>query len=268
MGESIVSDTWQVGGAYDRYMGRWSRGVAPLFLTWLAVPPERRWLDVGCGTGALCSAIQRHGSPEVLIGVDPSEGFLATAKVQAGASVILRAGSADAIPLRDSEVDVVVSGLVLNFLPDLSRGLAEMARVAARGGTVAGYVWDYSDGMDILRHFWDAAAALDDRAAHLHEGTRFGLCRPDALRCGFEHAGLGDVAVTPIEIAAVFTTFEDYWEPFLGAQGPAPAYVASIPEDHRVRLRELLRSRLPARSDGSIALRARSWAVRGTTPAR
>ena len=150
MAEPRIHDNWQQGDPYDRYIGRWSRQVAPPFLSWLAIPPELRWLDVGCGTGALCSAIVEHARPAALTGVEPSEGFLALARQQLPASVQLCAGNAAAIPLQDADVDVVVSGLVLNFVPDVALALAEMSRVTAPGGTVAAYVWDYAEGMEVL----------------------------------------------------------------------------------------------------------------------
>lgn len=265
MPRSNVSDAWNEGDAYDRYIGRWSLRIAPLFLAWLAIPPARRWLDVGCGTGALCAEILRHAGPAALTGVDPSEGFLAVARQRLPASVRLLAGSAASIPLPDGEVDVAVSALVLNFVPDLPRGLAEMARVLVPGGVVAGYVWDYAEGMEMLRGFWDVATELDPDAAPLHEGRRFPLCRPAALRSAFEQAGFTAVEVTALEVDQLFQDFEDLWQPFLGAQGPAPAYVASLSEERRVLLRETLRGRLRAAGDGSLALRARAWAVRGRT---
>ena len=264
MTDPTIRDTWQEGGAYDRYIGRWSQGIAALFLSWLEIPAGRRWLDVGCGTGALCAAILQHAAPAMLTGLEPSEGFLSVARQHLPASVRLCGGSAASIPLQDGEVDAVVSGLVLNFVPDVPRALAEMARVAATGGTVAAYVWDYAEGMEMLRQFWDVAADLDPDAVQLHEGTRFKLCRRDALRSAFEEAGLSDVVVAPLVIAMSFTSFEDYWQPFLGAQGPAPAYVASLPEERRIRLRDALRARLPVGSDGALVLRGRAWAVRGT----
>ena len=263
MAEPSIDDNWQQGDPYERYIGRWSRQVAPLFLSWLAIPPQRRWLDVGCGTGALCAAIVEHGRPAALAGVEPSPGFLSVARRQLPVSVHLSVGNAAAIALPDAQVDVVVSGLVLNFVPDIALALAEMSRVAAPGGTVAAYVWDYAEGMEMLRRFWDAAVELDADAAGLHEGRRFPLCRPAALQSAFEQAGLADVGVAPLEIATSFATFEDYWQSFLGAQGPAPAYVASMPEERRLRLREALRTRLPVAGDGTLALRARAWAVRG-----
>ncbi len=262
MSDRQLSDNWQRGDPYERYVGRWSRRVAPLFLAWLGIAAGRRWLDVGCGTGALCAAIVDHCTPQSVIGVDPSEGFLATARRQLQARAQLYQGDAAAVLLHDSSVDAVVSGLVLNFVPDPAAALAEMARVAAQGGTVAAYVWDYAGKMELMRLFWDAAVELDPQAAKLDEGTRFPLCRPDALVGLFERAGLADIGATAIDIPTPFASFDAYWQPFLGGQGPAPAYAMSLPEDARRRLRERLRERVPVQADGSIALVARAWAVR------
>ena len=136
MAHEQVSDTWERGNPYEQYVGRWSRRVAPLFLSWLRIPDRRRWLDVGCGTGALCAAIVDRCSPSSVAGVEPSEGFLKTARVKLAGRAALHQGSATAIPLHDASVDVVVSGLVLNFVPDQRAALAEMARVTAAGGTI------------------------------------------------------------------------------------------------------------------------------------
>jgi SAM-dependent methyltransferase len=267
MADRSVSDTWERGDPYERYVGRWSRQVAPRFLAWLGVPPGRRWLDVGCGTGALSAAILDQAAPAALTAVEPSGGFLETARRHLGPRAVLHQGSATALPLPDASVDVVVSGLVLNFVPEPPAALAEMRRVTARGGTVAAYVWDYAEGMQLMRAFWDAAVAEDPAAAALDEGTRFPLCRPAALTTAFEGAGLTGVEAIAIEVPTPFTSFADYWEPFLGGQGPAPAYAMSLDEGARARLRDHVRERLPAAPDGSIALIARAWAVRGADAA-
>jgi SAM-dependent methyltransferase len=257
-----VSDSWQRGDPYERYIGRWSRRVAPLFLAWLDAPPNLRWLDLGCGTGALCAAIADHCSPSSVVGVEPSEGFLATAREQLADRAELRQGDATAIPLGDASVDVVVSGLVLNFVPDPRAALREMARVTAAGGTIAAYVWDYADRMELIRHFWDAAAELDPKSAGLHEGVRFPLCSPTRLAELFAGAALQGVDVAPLDVTTPFASFDDYWQPFLGGQGPAPAYAMSLSEADRARLKDRLRERLPIEADGTIALTARAWAVR------
>jgi len=238
--------------------------VAPPFLAWLDLPPRLRWLDVGCGTGALSAAVLAACAPSELSAVEPSAGFLQTARSHLAGQASLQTGSATEIPLADRSVDVVVSGLVLNFVPELPRALGEMIRVTRPGGTVAAYVWDYAGRMALIRHFWDEAVRLDPDAANLDEGVRFPLCRPDALMAAFEGAGLVQAAVQAIDVETRFASFDDYWLPFLGGQGPAPAYVASLDADRRAQLREALSVRLTAAADGSITLSARAWAVRGT----
>lgn len=262
MDHKHVSDTWERGSPYERYVGRWSRQVAPPFLAWLNVPAGRRWLDVGCGTGALCAAIVDRCSPASVAGVEPSEGFLATAKENLAGRAALHQGSATAIPLGDGSVDAVVSGLVLNFVPDQPGALREMARVTGAGGTIAAYVWDYAGKMELMRYFWDVAVALDPAAAKLDEGVRFPMCRPEALEQLFAGAGLKNVEVKAIDIPTPFANFDDYWQPFLGGQGPAPAYAMSLDEAGRARLRDGIRARLPIAANGSIAMIARAWAVR------
>jgi SAM-dependent methyltransferase len=262
MDHKHVSDTWERGSPYEQYVGRWSRRVAPLFLSWLSISPGRRWLDVGCGTGALCAAIVDRCSPSSVVGVEPSEGFLKSAKENLAGRAALHQGSATAIPLGDASVDVVVSGLVLNFVPDQRAALIEMARVTGKGSTIAAYVWDYAGKMELMRFFWDAAMELDPNAAKLDEGVRFPLCRPEALKELFANAGLEAVEVKPIDIPTPFADFDDYWQPFLGGQGPAPAYAMSLDETARGRLRDRIRGRLPTAANGSISLTARAWAAR------
>ncbi len=263
MNTRTVSDSWERGNPYEQYIGRWSRKVAPLFLTWLDQPAGKMWADVGCGTGALCAAILDQCSPDGLVGIDPSEGFLRLAAQNLGSRAQLLTGSAADLPLADGVCDMVVSGLVLNFVPTLAAALAEMARVTARGGTIAAYVWDYANGMEVIRHFWDAAVSIDPTVDAIHEGVRFPMCNPTALRGAFEDAGLTRVDTTALELTAEFLDFEDYWGPFLGGQGPAPAYAMSLSEENRCALRENLRAHLPSAPGGTISMSARAWAVRG-----
>jgi ubiquinone/menaquinone biosynthesis C-methylase UbiE len=258
-----VTDRWASGDLYEPYVGRWSRLVAKKFLAWLDPPPGLAWLDVGCGTGALSEAIATGCAPGRLAGMDPSAGFLDFARGRLGPEVELRQGDAQDLPFAASEFDRIASGLVLNFVPDQPRAAAEMARVARPGGEVALYVWDYAGRMELMRHFWDAAAAVDPRASELDEAKRFPICRQEPLRQLFEGAGLAEVETRPIDVPTIFRHFEDYWTPFLGGQAPAPGYCMSLGEDARAELRERLRETLPARTDGSIHLIARAWAVRG-----
>ncbi|MER7892421.1 methyltransferase domain-containing protein [Micromonospora sp. NPDC094482] len=260
----MTGPVWVDGLAYEAYVGRWSRRVAMEFLSWLDQPLGRRWLDVGCGTGALTSTVLAMADPSEVTGVDPSAGFVTRARalIEDGRAEFL-IGDARSLPVSDGSVDVVVSGLMLNFVPEPTRAVAEVARVLAPGGVAAAYVWDYAEGMAMMRHFWDAAAALDPSAAERDEGRRRGVCDPEALRELWADAGLRAVTVQPIEVPTVFAGFDDYWTPFLGGQGTIPGYVRSLPEPQRNRLRDLLAARLPVEPDGSIRLTARAWAVRG-----
>jgi SAM-dependent methyltransferase len=256
---------WSAGAAYEPYVGRWSRAVAVEFLRWLGVQGGMRWLDVGCGTGALSEAILRDQAPEAVLGVDPSEPFLGYARQRVtDARAAFRQGDAQALPVADGGFDAVVAGLVLNFVPDQPGAAAELRRAARPGGRVAAYVWDYAEGMQMMRRFWDAAVALDpEGAGGKDEALRFALCRPEPLQALFEGAGMREVAVRAIEVPTVFGNFEDLWTPFLAGGAPAPAYAMALPEARRVALRERLRETLPTGPDGRISLSARAWAVRG-----
>jgi SAM-dependent methyltransferase len=267
MNDTQASDSaWRSGSAYERYMGRWSRELAPRFLQWLNAAPAQRWLDLGCGTGALSAAIAAQAAPRSLTAVDPSPGFLQTARQQLPDNVTLSLGSADAIPLADAAVDVAVSGLVLNFVPDAAAALREMARVTARGGTVAVYVWDYAQKMEMIRRYWDAAALFDPAAGAQHQGERFPLCQSEALAGALIDAGLENVEGATLEITMHFSDFDDYWQPFLGGQGPAPAHAMQLDQATRARVRERLRETLPRDRDGAIDLAARALAARARVP--
>jgi SAM-dependent methyltransferase len=261
----VPSEVWGAGELYEPYVGRWSRKVAAAFCAWLEPEPSRRWVDVGCGTGALTETIATSVTPARLISVDPSWAYLQYARSRtADRSVSFALGDALALPLSARSTDYVVSGLVLNFVTDPARALEEMVRVTQPGGTVAAYVWDYAGRMQLMRYFWDAAVTLDSAAASLDEGRRFTISRPDRLEAHFQAAQLSDVRSRGIEVPTVFADFDDYWSPFLGGQGPAAGYAMSLSEDSRAQLRERLRSTLPTEDDGSIPLVARAWAIRGT----
>ena len=255
-----MHDNWEHGDAYERFIGRWSSLVAVEFLRWLDLPGGLRWVDVGCGTGALSEAIVGSQHPASVDGVEPSAGFVRSARERLGRSATVHEAPAEHLPLPDDAADVVVSGLVLNFIPDLAAALGEMKRVA-RGGTVAAYVWDYGGGMQMLRLFWDAADIVDPDGS-TDEGRRFPLCRPDALAAAFAGAGLDDPEVVPLDIPMPFADFEDLWMPFTGGQGAGPSYLVALPEETQAALKEALRALVPTNPDGSISLRGRAWAIR------
>jgi SAM-dependent methyltransferase len=258
-------ETWKTGDLYEPYVGRWSRLVAREFLAWLAVPPGGRWIDCGCGTGALAHTVLAEAAPASVVGIDLTEGYVAYARAHVDDErATFSVGDVQALDLAAATCDVAVSGLVLNFVPHPERMVAEMARVVRPGGTVALYVWDYAGEMQLMRHFWDAAVALDPTAKEQDEGRRFPICRPEPLARLFGEAGLRAVAARAIDVPTAFRDFDDYWTPFLGGQGPAPAYAMALDEERRIALREAVRARLPSAADGSIALIARAWAVRGT----
>jgi SAM-dependent methyltransferase len=258
------TDKWDSGDAYEPYVGRWSRLVAREFLGWLAVPAGRRWLDVGCGTGALAQTILALTAPGKVVGVDPSPAYVEFARERVNdARAEFEVGDAQALQAAPATFDAVVSGLVLNFVPEPDRAVAEMARVARPGGTVAAYVWDYAEGMQMMRHFWDAARAQEPRARELDEGLRFTLCNPEPLTNLFQTAGLDKVEVCAIDVPTVFRDFDDYWSPFLGGQAPAPGYAMSLGQEQRAMLRERIRAGLPTNAEGEHHLVARAWAVRG-----
>ncbi|GHH91410.1 class I SAM-dependent methyltransferase [Streptomyces capillispiralis] len=268
MREQQRYDVWSAGDAYERYMGRWSRRVAERFGAWLDPADGLRWLDVGCGTGGLTAVVSARCRARTVLGVDRSEGFVARARASASPPAHFVVGDAMALPVRDEACDAAVSGLVLNFLPSPAAAVARMARVTRPGGLVAAYVWDYAEGMGLLRRFWDAAVAVDPAAAPLDEGRRFPVCRPEALRAVWAGAGLADVSVVPIEVPTVFTGFADLWDPFLAGQGPAPGYLASLDPAARKRVRDALSATVPREADGSVALTALAWAVRGRRTGR
>lgn len=258
------SDPWAAAASYEGFMGRWSRLLAPRFVSWLPVRPGAHWLDVGCGTGSLADAIRAGASPASVAACDPSEPFILFARQRASdprvSFVVAGVGN---LPAREGGFDCVASLLALNFFPDPAAAIDEMRRLTAANGLVSACVWDYAGRMELLRCFWDSAAALDAGAAALDEGRRFPICRPDALASLFRDAGLSDVACDPLEIPTRFSTFAELWTPFLGGTGPAPGYVAGLDPSQRDALATRIEDSLLRDRDGAISLRARAWAVRG-----
>jgi trans-aconitate methyltransferase len=261
---SQTSDRWNAGSTYEQYMGRWSRGLAREFVRWLQVPSGVRWLEVGCGTGALTAAILEDADPASILACDPAKSFVEFARDQLrdGRVSFVIAGAAD-FPVDRQGYDVVTSSLALNFFPDPPAALDRMCSAATPRGAISACVWDYAGGMEFLRYFWDAVLKLHPSASNLDEAARFPICSEANLTDLFSHAGLTDVRCESIDTETVFSSFDDYWQPFLGGTGPAPSFVASLRVDDRDRLRSELNAALPADSIGTIALKARAWAVRG-----
>jgi SAM-dependent methyltransferase len=259
-----VTDRWAVGAAYEAFMGRWSRSVARSFVDWLEVPPRAHWLDVGCGTGAVTAAICEAKRPASVLACDSSGPLVEYASATLpDKAASFELAEASHLPEREGGYDAVVSGLVLNFVPDPQRALSAMCARLGKAGWVAAYVWEYGVGMQLLRYFWSAAVALHPDASALDEGQRFAGWDDTKLLSLFRGAGLSSVEARVIEIDTHFRDFDDYWQPFLGRTGPAPSYLVSLTPVQRDELRERLRRELPVAADGRICLRARAWAVRG-----
>jgi SAM-dependent methyltransferase len=254
------------GEAYEPLTGRWSRLVAPRFLEWIDVSGHGRWLDVGCGTGALIQAILDAESPREVVGVDPSSAYIAYARRQiADQRVRYEVGDARSLPVASNQYDAVVSGLVINVLPTVGQSTAvrEMTRAARRGGVVASYVWDYAHGIGLRAPFWEAAIALDPAAAAHDERSRYPICQSDRLEELFDSAGLHAVESGEIEIAARFQNFDDYWQPFLAGYGPASAYLLALPSTEQDRLRERLQTVLAPDTTAPFSLPVMALSVRG-----
>jgi SAM-dependent methyltransferase len=252
--------------AYERFMGRWSRQVAPLLVQFADIRDGQTALDVGSGTGALALAAAQVAPSAQITGVDPSASYVSYAQGRAPTErVRFAVGDAQALQMPDATFDRVVSLFVLNFIPDRAKALREMIRVTRPDGVIAAAVWDYGDGMQMLRVFWDEAVALDPAVAARDE-RNMPLCRRGELAALWREHGLAQVEEQPLTIRMSFSSFEDYWEPFLGGQGPAGAHVASLTAARRDALRNRIRQRLVGNGpDRPIQLEARAWAVKGVT---
>jgi SAM-dependent methyltransferase len=254
---------WSDASAYETFMGRWSRLLAHELIRWLAPQPGLRWLEAGCGTGALTGTILAEALPVEVYAIDPTRAYIRHARklLEDRQAQFILANAAQ-LPIENNSFDYIVSSLVLNFVPDPTAAVREMLRAVRPGGTIAAAVWDYAGEMQFLRRFWDMAVLLDPLAASQDEGRRFPMTNDEALAHLFRQAGLVGVEVKGIDIPTRFESFEDYWTPFLSGQGPAPVYVASLDPGQRSSLKEKLRQAVPIAPDGSVNLTARAWAAR------
>jgi len=256
--------------AYERFMGRWSRLVAPLLVHFTGIPDAGEVLDVGSGTGSLAFSIAKLKVHSHVFGIDPSKEYVEYANSQNSFPdrVSFQIGDAQQLRFPDATFQTSVSLLVFNFIPDTKKALSEIRRVTKAGGLISAAVWDYGEGMRMLRVFWDAAASVD-AAAGKHDEKHMPLCRAGELAQLWKQSGLEHVHEQPLDITMRFESFADYWDPFLLGQGPAGAYVQSINSDHRRSLRSAVNRQLSTKtSDEPFALTARAWAVRGTVPIR
>jgi SAM-dependent methyltransferase len=253
--------------AYERFMGRWSGLVAPLLADFSEVSEGDAVLDVGSGTGALALALRAANGTGRITGVDPSDDYVRYAASKSDdPSVVFEVGDARELRFPSSTFDKTVSAFALNFVPEPERAVKEMARVTRPGGVVTAAVWDYADGMQMLRTFWDEARALDPDIAPRDE-AHMPLSGRGELLAAWRRHGLLHVEEAALTVPLHFASFDDYWAPFLLGQGPAGAHVVALSTDRQRALEERLRKRLA--SDGSdrpIDMHARAWAVKGRAP--
>ena len=248
------------GDAYDHFMGRYSRRLAPAFADFAAVEAGQRVLDVGCGSGVLTEELAGRVGAEQVSGVDPSPLLAACAERVPGAD--LKEGKAEALPWPDDSFDAAIAQLVIHFMDDPAAGVTEMARVTRPGGVVAASSWDFSGGMEMLRLYWETARELDHDLSG--ESRSFGnLEELDAL---WRELGLEGVQAGPLEVSAEYRDFDELWDTFLLGVGPAGEYVVSLPAEKQNALREGYRRRL-GEPTGALTLGARAWAARGRVPA-
>ena len=232
------------------------------------VAEAKEVLYVGSGIGVGPCVIAGRSRAHV-VALDISERMLDWTRQRAqeeglGDRIETRQGDVLSLPFESDHFEAVLVESVLAFVQDKARAIRECVRVTRPGGRVAAYVWDYAGGMQMIRHFWDVALELNRDDAQLDQAERFPLCQPGPLEQLFRRVGLVSVSVRAIDVPTVFRDFEDYWRPFLGKQGAAPTYLATLRDDTRDRIRDTLKTRLVPSADGSIAMTARAWAVQGS----
>lgn len=249
------------GAAYDSFMGRYSRKLAPLFADAAGVASGQRVLDLGCGPGALTGELVARLGPAAVVAVDPSEPFVAACTARHPGVAVSR-GTAEATGLDDACVDAALAQLVLHFVAQPDAAARELNRVVRPGGTVAACVWDFEDGMAMLRLFWDAALAVDPAAPDEARTLRFG--RPGEIVELFEQAGMTDVTESTLVVAETYTGFDDLWSGFLQGIGPAGAWLVAQPDGVRQQVRQELEDRLGAGPDSPFSLQAVARCARAT----
>lgn len=253
------------GDAYERMMGRWSHAVGEIFLDWLAPAPGLGWLDVGCGTGAFTALVGDRSAPASRGAIDPSEAQIAFARDRPGAGdVDFRVGDAQSLPYADGAFDVAAMALVINFIPDPAKAVAEMKRVVRPGGTVATYIWDMPGKGFTQQPLRDAIGAMGIEPGSIMNPE---ITRLDALGEMFAAAGLDDVSTRAIEIEVSYSDFDDYWDSETALVNPTVQVIRDMSADDVDRLQASLKDRLPTDSDGRIAYKACANAVKGRVPA-
>jgi len=256
--------TFDNAAPYERFMGRWSRAVGDIFLAWLAPPKSARWLDVGCGTGAFTELVLDNCSPARIVAVDPAAAQIEHAQRQPIAQrAEFRVADALALPLPDDGFDIVSSALVINFIPDREKALAEMRRVARPGGTVTGYVWDFTNGLSPNSPLQRALRKVTGDQP-IPPGVASSSIA--AMQSLFAAAGLADIATAVIDVKQTYRDFDDFWDAQTPSFAPGAKVIAALPDNERARMRDIVRAAVPPSPDGSVTYSARANAIKGRVP--
>lgn len=264
----VFPDMFTASDAYERFMGRWSRQLAPRLLTFTGLEDGDAVLDIGSGTGAMADAVVAASTSATVVGIDPSPAYVDAATFRRRSDrATFEVGDGQEMRFASDRFNRTVSLFAMNFIPDPRKALDEMVRVTRHGGTIAAAVWDYGDGMEMLRHFWDEAVAHNPSAAARDE-RHMPLSASGELAALWRAHGLIQVVEEPLVIEMAFSSFDDFWSPFREGQGPAGAYVTSLSADQCGQLEARLRERLSTDPSGALRLRARAWAVRGVVRKR
>jgi SAM-dependent methyltransferase len=257
------------GAAYERFLGRWTRLVAEPFVAFARLPPDGDILEVGCGTGSVALALAPRRPQGRVVAIDIAEPYVAYARHRQGAAPV-RFAVCDACHLayRDHAFAGAVAQLVLNFVPNAIAALREMRRVTRPGGTIAAAVWDFRGGLVYQRLFWDTAAGIDPAAAAVRDRLfSHPLALPEGLIDLWQQAGLAKTERASLTIRMDYPSFNDYWEPLLGGQGPVGTYVGELSPALRAEIEERVRGAyLSGAPDGPRSMTATAWAVRGIVP--
>ena len=252
------------GVAYERMMGRWSRAAGESFLDWLKLPPNLRWADIGCGTGAFTQLLLARAAPREVRAIDPSADQIAFARTTpAGKTVDFQVGNAQALPFGAGEFDAATMALVITFIPDPAKALAEMKRVVKPGGTIATYVWDFTNGGSPQQPLREAIEAAGVTVVHMqgHENSK-----PEALDRIFNEASLDGAATRMIEIDVSYPDFDTYWESQTALANTTVQYLRKMSAADVARVKAHLREHLPKDRSGHIAYKARASAAKGRVP--
>jgi ubiquinone/menaquinone biosynthesis C-methylase UbiE len=250
--------------AYERAMGRWSRAVARVFLEWLAPPENARWLDVGCGTGILSHVLLELCAPAAVVGVDSAAPQVEQAlRGPAAGRASFEMADACALPFPDTSFDIVASALVLNFIAEQRRALAEMRRVVRAGGAVAAYVWDFAEELSPSGPLRRGMRRLGRPAPPIPGTAESGL---EALEGLFREAGLGRIETRTFDVCLAYESFEDFWQAQTPGYTPTTKVIAAMSEGDRTRLKRVVRDQLPAAPGGVIEYFARANAVKARAP--